>query len=115
MAELAQQKCVPCEGGVAPLSDQEIAMLKTQVPGWEVITEAGIGKLQKVYKFKDFVTALDFTNRVGQVAEEQGHHPLLCTTWGETTVFWWTHAINGLHQNDFVMAARTDDVFKQML
>ncbi|MEM8603547.1 MAG: 4a-hydroxytetrahydrobiopterin dehydratase [Cyanobacteria bacterium P01_H01_bin.121] len=114
MSELVEQKCVPCEGNVQPLSDQDIEIMQTQVPGWDVVTEDGSKRLRKVYKFKDFVTAMDFANRVGQVAEEQGHHPLICTTWGETTIFWWTHAIDGLHQNDFVMAARTEQAAAAM-
>lgn len=110
MTSLAEQKCVPCEGGVSPLTDAQTQEYKSQVPDWKIITQEGSSRLQRTYSFTDFQTALDFTNKVGAAAESEGHHPLLCTTWGETTVTWWTHAINGLHENDFVMAARTDQI-----
>lgn len=105
---LTDQKCVPCEGGVDPISQEEAAKLKPQVPEWAVIQVDGEDRLQRMFTFSDFQAALDFTNRVGAVAEEQGHHPALLTEWGKVTVTWWTHAIGGLHENDFIMAAKTD-------
>ena len=83
-------------------------MLVRDVPEWNVVERDGIRRLERVFPFPDFATALTFTNRVGALAESEGHHPALLTEWGRVTVTWWTHAIGGLHRNDFVMAARTD-------
>ena len=107
---LTQMKCVPCRGGEPPLSDTDIAILQPQVPDWQVVERDGIKQLQRVYKFSNFLEALQFTNRVGQLAEEQGHHPALLTEWGKVTVTWWTHKIRGLHRNDFIAAAKTDEL-----
>ncbi len=102
------QKCVPCRGGMPALSDREIAQLRPSVPGWEVVLVDGTKSLRRVFKFKDFAQALAFTDKIGALAEEQGHHPALLTEWGKVTVTWWTHAIGSLHKNDFIMAAKTD-------
>ena len=83
-------------------------MLAREVPGWRIVEREGIERLERVFAFPDFVKALAFTNRVGALAEEEGHHPALLTEWGRVTVTWWTHTIRGLHRNDFVMAAKTD-------
>ena len=107
---LADEKCVPCEGGVDPATDDEISRLRQQVPDWEVREVDGVKRLERRFLFPDFAAALAFTNRVGEVAEEQGHHPRIVTEWGKVTVTWWTHAIGGLHENDFRMAARADRV-----
>jgi len=112
MTDLAKKTCVPCEGGVPPASEREIAEYLEQVPEWEVVERDGVKSLERSFRFDDFASALEFTNRVGAAAEEQGHHPLLATTWGKVTVTWWTHAIRGLHENDFVMAAKTDELFE---
>ena len=109
MSELKEQKCVPCTG-VPAATEEEINEYKTQIPDWNIINEQDELHLQRVYKFPDFKTALDFTNSIGEIAEEEGHHPALVTEWGKVTVTWWTHAINGLHQNDFIMAAKCDDL-----
>lgn len=114
MSPLVEEKCVPCHGGVPPLNDDEIAQLLPEVPGWEVIEVENQKRLQRTFKFKDFANALDFTNRIGQIAEAEGHHPLMITEWGKVTVAWWTHAIGGLHRNDFIMAAKTSQIFAQM-
>lgn len=111
MAELVQQQCVPCRGGEPPASDAEIAQYTPQVPDWRVVERDGIKRLERVFKVPDFVQALAFTNRVGQIAEEEGHHPAILTEWGRVTVTWWTHKIRGLHRNDFIMAAKTDRQF----
>ena len=108
MTELKGQKCVPCSGEASPATEEEINTYKTQIPDWDIITENGELHLQRVYKFPDFKSALAFSDRVGEIAEDQGHHPALLTEWGKVTVTWWTHAINGLHQNDFIMAAKSD-------
>jgi 4a-hydroxytetrahydrobiopterin dehydratase len=108
MTALIDFTCVPCRGGEPPLAGDEIAALKPQIPEWTVIEKDGIQRLERVFKRKDFVEALAFTQQVGLLAESQGHHPLIVTEWGRVTVQWWTHKIKGLHRNDFIMAARTD-------
>ena len=113
MEELTQLKCTACRGGDPTLTDAEIADLQPQVPDWRVIEVNGIRHLERVFTFKDFVAALAFTNLVGDLAEEEGHHPAILTEWGRVTVSWWTHKIKGLHRNDFIMAAKTDELFKR--
>ena len=108
MSQLASKKCVPCRGGVPPLDDLQIALFMPQVPEWQVIEVDGIKRLQRTFKLKNFAEALAFTNQVGALAEAEDHHPTLVTEWGKVTVTWWTHKIKGLHQNDFIMAAKTD-------
>jgi 4a-hydroxytetrahydrobiopterin dehydratase len=110
MEQLAQQKCIPCSGNTPRLSADEIGEFQPQVPNWDIVEVEGIPRLVRLYKFPDFQTALTFTNRVGDIAETEGHHPALLTEWGKVTVSWWTHDIGGLHQNDFVMAAKTDQI-----
>ncbi|MDJ0536852.1 MAG: 4a-hydroxytetrahydrobiopterin dehydratase [Xenococcaceae cyanobacterium MO_207.B15] len=110
MTELSHQTCVPCSGKSAPATAEEIEELKTQVSEWDIVIENNELHLKRVYKFPDFKTALAFTQSVGEIAEQQGHHPVLITEWGKVTVSWWTHAIKGLHQNDFIMAAKTDHI-----
>ena len=99
---------MPCHGGVPPAAEAEITHWKPQVPDWQLVERDGIRRLERVFHFPGFVEALAFTNRVGALAEAEGHHPALLTEWGRVTVTWWTHAIRGLHRNDFVMAAKTD-------
>jgi 4a-hydroxytetrahydrobiopterin dehydratase len=113
MAKLTEMKCVPCRGGEPPLSQAEIDDLKPQVPEWEVIEIEGIPRLRRAYDFKNFAQALAFTNQVGELAEKEDHHPSLLTEWGKVTVTWWTHKIEGLHQNDFIMAAKSDNLYKK--
>ena len=112
MSSLSDFRCVPCRGGEPVLTDDEIAALRPQVPEWVLSEVEGIRHLERVFKFKNFVQALEFTNRVGALAEEEGHHPALLTEWGRVTVTWWTHKIKGLHRNDFIMAAKTDLLFQ---
>ena len=108
MEELKQLNCVPCRGEEPPLTGEQIAALKPNVPDWQVIEVDGIQRLQRLFKFKNFAEALAFTNKVGELAEAEDHHPALLTEWGKVTVTWWTHKIRGLHKNDFIMAAKTD-------
>jgi 4a-hydroxytetrahydrobiopterin dehydratase len=108
MTSLAAERCVACRADAPAVSDAEIAVLRPQVPDWRVVDRDGIRRLERVFTFPDFARALAFTNRVGTLAEAEGHHPALLTEWGRVTVTWWTHAIHGLHRNDFVMAAKTD-------
>jgi 4a-hydroxytetrahydrobiopterin dehydratase len=105
--ELAEKRCVPCRGGVPPLKREELARLQPQVPGWDVIDDH---HLSKSYKFPDFVTALAFVNRVGEVAEQEGHHPDIYLSWGKVEIRIWTHKINGLTESDFILAAKIDRV-----
>ncbi len=113
MEELTQLKCTACRGGEPTVSDEEMSQLMPQVAGWQVVEREGIKRLERVFKFGDFVQALAFTNRVGELAEEEGHHPALLTEWGKVTVTWWTHKIRGLHRNDFIMAAKTDQAYSR--
>ena len=113
MDVLYNQQCVPCRGGVPTLTAEEIEALKPQVPDWQVVEREGIPRLERSYSFKNFAQALAFTNRVGELAEGEGHHPAILTEWGNVTLTWWTHKIKGLHANDFIMAARSDRVYQQ--
>ena len=112
MSQLASEGCEACRRGAPTVTDAEMAELRPQVPDWEVSEREEIPRLERVFTFPDFAQALAFTNAVGAIAEEQGHHPALLTEWGRVTVGWWTHKIRGLHRNDFVMAARTDQVYR---
>ena len=108
MSTLSAERCVACRPDSPRATESEIASLSRALPDWTVVERQGVPRLERVFRFPSFVAALDFTNRVGRLAEEQGHHPALLTEWGRVTVTWWTHAIGGLHRNDFIMAARTD-------
>ena len=112
--ELTQKKCSACSGDSSPVSESEIKQLKPQIPDWDIKDENGELRLQRSFKFPDFKQALAFTQQVGEKAEEEGHHPALLTEWGKVTVTWWTHAINGLHENDFIMAAKSDRIASEM-
>jgi 4a-hydroxytetrahydrobiopterin dehydratase len=94
------------------VTDGEIAEFHPQVPDWEIVELDGIKRLRRVFSLDDFELALEFTNMVGELAEEEGHHPALLTEWGRTTVTWWTHKIKGLHRNDLIMAAKTDELYQ---
>ncbi|MBR9906552.1 4a-hydroxytetrahydrobiopterin dehydratase [Pseudidiomarina donghaiensis] len=110
MSDLKQQKCEACNANAPQVTDAELAELVREIPEWTPVVRDGVMQLEREFKFKNFKQALAFTNRVGEIAEEEFHHPTLTTEWGKVTVTWWTHAINGLHKNDFIMAARTDGV-----
>jgi 4a-hydroxytetrahydrobiopterin dehydratase len=111
MSPLSAERCVACRPDAPRLTDAEIAELRREVPDWRVAERDGIPRLERVLDWPDFAEALAFTNRVGALAEAEGHHPALLTEWGRVTVTWWTHAIGGLHRNDFIMAAKTDALF----
>lgn len=111
MPELMKMKCIPVRGGDSPASKEEREAYLPQIPDWILIEEEGIERLQRVFSFKDFEQGLGFTNAVGALAEEQDHHPAILTEWGRVTVTWWTHIIKGLHVNDFVSAAKTDEIY----
>jgi 4a-hydroxytetrahydrobiopterin dehydratase len=112
--QLYQQKCTACRRDSPPVAGDEVNKLKLEVPQWELIQEGGIPKLDQSFKFRNFEQALAFTNALGQLAESEGHHPRLTTEWGRVGVTWWTHKIRNLHQNDFVMAAKTDQLYRDM-
>jgi 4a-hydroxytetrahydrobiopterin dehydratase len=111
MGTLKEMKCVACRRGEPTVTDAEIAEFHPQVPEWHVVEKDGIKQLERVFKFDNFAQALAFTNKVGELAEAEGHHPALLTEWGKVTVHWWTHKIKGLHRNDFIMAAKTDQLY----
>jgi 4a-hydroxytetrahydrobiopterin dehydratase len=106
---LADKHCVPCKGGVPPLKSEQLELMMAQVAGWQVVEEH---HLTKTYTFPDFKTALDFVNRVGAIAEEEGHHPDLYLSWGKVEVKTWTHKIDGLTESDFILAAKIDGLQK---
>ena len=105
MSELVSKTCVPCRGGTPPLKGEELERLRRQIPEWEVIEEH---HLRRVFRFKNFREALGFVNKVGELAEEQGHHPDICFGWGRVEVMVWTHKIDGLTESDFIFAAKAD-------
>jgi 4a-hydroxytetrahydrobiopterin dehydratase len=104
---LAAKHCVPCRGGVPPLTGEPLEQLKAQVPRWQVVDEH---HLTKTFTFSDFRTALDFVNRIGVVAEAEGHHPDVYLAWGKVEVKTWTHKIDGLTESDFILAAKIDEL-----
>lgn len=110
MVELCKVKCEACRVGAPVVTDEEIEALGPQVPEWKILNE-GERKIQRIFRFKNFAEAMAFTARVGELAESENHHPAILTEWGRVTVTWWTHAIRGLHRNDFIMAAKTDAIF----
>jgi 4a-hydroxytetrahydrobiopterin dehydratase len=107
MSELSSKQCVPCRGGEPALRGEEITRLLNQLDGWKVVNEH---HLQKSYRFKDFREAQAFVNRVGDLAEEQGHHPDICFGWGQAEITIWTHKIDGLTESDFILAAKIDEI-----
>ncbi|HET9322844.1 MAG TPA: 4a-hydroxytetrahydrobiopterin dehydratase [Gaiellaceae bacterium] len=111
MERLSDEKCVACRRDAPTVTDDELAELRPRVPDWELLELEEVPRLRRTFSFDDFATALEFTNRVGAIAENEGHHPALLTEWGRVTVTWWTHKIRGLHRNDFVMAAKTDELY----
>lgn len=111
--ELARARCVVCGPDSPRVTLDEERRFSTEVPEWQVIEEDGERRLQRAFTFPDFALALAFTDRIGAIAEQEQHHPALMTEWGKVTATWWTHSIGGLHKNDFIMAAKTDEVWKQ--
>lgn len=111
MVELSEQACEACRVGAPLVSDEELQRLLPTIPGWRVIEVDGVRQLTREFEFKNFAQALAFTNRVGDLAEAENHHPAILTEWGRVTVTWWTHKIHGLHRNDLILAARTDQAY----
>jgi len=106
---LADKKCVPCRGGVPPLKGEELKKLHNGIPEWEVVSEH---YLHRESRFPDFKQALDFVNRVGSIAEQEGHHPDILLAWGKVGITLWTHKIDGLTESDFILAAKIDRLAK---
>jgi 4a-hydroxytetrahydrobiopterin dehydratase len=112
MINLAAGKCVACRAGEPTVAYSEMYQMMPQIPDWMVKEVDGMQRLERVFKFKNFAEALAFTNKIGAIAEEANHHPLIIIEYGRVTVDWWTHKIKGLHKNDFIMAAKTDELFE---
>ena len=110
MPELDENLCELCRAETPGLSDDELAALMPSIAGWQLVEVDGVRQLQKEFHFPDFVAAQAFLNRVADVAEREGHHPAMLLEWGKVTVYWWTHRIRGLHRNDAIMAAKTDNL-----
>ena len=108
---LKNKKCIPCEGGIPKLTPQEIKKYLAQVPGWEEKS----GKIYKKFKFKNFVEAMKFVNRIAEIAEEEGHHPDFSVHYNEVNITIWTHSIGGLSENDFILAAKIDGALGGLL
>ena len=106
---LADRKCVPCRGGVPPLTPEQIAPLRSEVPAWEVVRDQ---RLVREFRFRDFAWALQFVNRIGALAEEEGHHPELLLGYGRVRVEMWTHKIDGLTESDFILVAKVDRLWQ---
>jgi 4a-hydroxytetrahydrobiopterin dehydratase len=107
MSKLASKNCVPCKGGVPSLRGAELKSLHKQVPAWELVAGR---QITRAFTFPDFAKALKFVNRVGALAEKQGHHPDIFLTWGKAAITLWTHKIDGLSESDFIMAAKIDRI-----
>jgi 4a-hydroxytetrahydrobiopterin dehydratase len=108
MEALKNEKCTACRRDSPQVTVAEILELKPLIPEWTLVERDGIQRLERVFRFSNFVEALNFSNRVGAIAEDEGHHPAILTEWGRVTVTLWTHKIRGLHRNDFIMAAKLD-------
>ncbi|MGZ8187018.1 MAG: 4a-hydroxytetrahydrobiopterin dehydratase [Methylobacter sp.] len=110
MNNLTSKTCEVCRVGAPLASQAEIDEFMPQLKDWELIEIDGIKRLKKTFKFDNFEDALSFTNKVGALSEQENHHPAILTEWGKVTVTWWTHKIKGVHVNDFIMAAKTDEI-----
>jgi 4a-hydroxytetrahydrobiopterin dehydratase len=108
MSTLTGERCVACRRDSPLVTEAEIQELQPQIPDWTLVEREGIRRLERVFRFPNFATALAFTDQVGTLAEQEGHHPAILTEWARTTVSLWTHKIKGLHRNDFIMAAKID-------
>jgi 4a-hydroxytetrahydrobiopterin dehydratase len=108
MNKLSQSTCEACTADTPGVTDEELKELIAFVPEWDIEIHNEVMQLKRTFKFNNFVNALAFTNKVGELAEAHNHHPGILTEWGRTTITWWTHSVHGLHRNDFIMAAKTD-------
>ncbi|MBC3766429.1 4a-hydroxytetrahydrobiopterin dehydratase [Neptunicella marina] len=110
MSELAKQQCEACQADAPKVTDEELTQLMKMIPDWTPMARDGIMMLEREFTFRNFKLAMAFANKVGELAEEEFHHPSILLEWGKVTVTWWTHKINGLHKNDFICAAKTDEL-----
>ena len=110
MNNLSGRTCQPCQKGAPLATQEEINNYLDQLPGWQIIVKEGVQQIEKVFNFKNFKQAIAFTNKLATLAEREQHHPAILTEWGKVTVTWWTHKVSGLHANDFIMAAKTDEL-----
>lgn len=110
MASLKDGVCTSCRVDAPRVTEIEVTELMTHIPEWHIQVVDGVSRLERCYKFENFKDALAFTNQVGGLAEEHQHHPMIVTEWGKVSVSWWTHKINSLHRNDFIMAAKTENI-----
>ncbi|HVL23932.1 MAG TPA: 4a-hydroxytetrahydrobiopterin dehydratase [Thermomicrobiales bacterium] len=108
---LTSERCEACQPGSPTVTEAEIQELTPQIPDWEITEVKGVPRLKRVYKVDGWMPAVRLTNAIAALAEEEDHHPSILVEWGKVTVSWWTHAIKGLHRNDFIMAAKTDQAF----
>ena len=111
MFDLSKQSCEACRADAPRVSDEDLKLLMPNIPDWQVIVVDGVMQLSREFGFSNFEQAMAFSNRVGEIAEAEDHHPAILTEWGKVTVTWWSHKIKGLHKNDLIMAARTDEVY----
>lgn len=109
--DFSEFQCEACRAGAPTLTEAELADLLPEIPEWNVVVENGESRLRRTFEFDDFQQAFEFVRDVAEIAEEQGHHPLITLEWGRVRVDWWTHKIGGLHKNDVVMAAKTDKIY----
>jgi 4a-hydroxytetrahydrobiopterin dehydratase len=107
---LKDMECEACGKHTKIIDLKKKTELKGQLPSWQLVSNK-VEQLQKTYTFKNFILSLEFANKVGSLAEENDHHPEITVKWGEATIVWWTHSVNGLHENDFILAAKTDDLY----
>lgn len=114
MSKLTEQSCEACNADAPKVTAEEQRTLLKEVPEWAVVEHGGEQQLQRLFKLKNFVQAQELTNRIGELAESEDHHPAILLEYGKVTVRWWTHKIGGLHRNDFIMASRTDELFQEL-
>ena len=115
MKQLTEMDFVATGADEPAATKEEISGWREQLPEWQVLERDGASQLERAFEFDNFAQALGFTDRVGRLAEEKNHHPTLVTEWGKVTVTWWTHSVGGLHRNDFVMAAKTDELYEEQV
>lgn len=111
MTNLTEMKCVACHRDAPTVTENEISELQPNIPDWELLGIDGVNRLERSFRFDNFIDSMAFTIQIGIISEEEGHHPAILTEWGKVKVSWWTHKIKGLHKNDFIMAAKTDQIF----
>ena len=111
MSDLASNTCEACRIDAPTVSDNEACMLIKEIEGWDLIND-GIKKLKKEFSFSNYSDSVDFSNKVADMADQEDHHPQIILEWGKVTVIWWSHRIKGLHKNDFICAAKTNNLSK---